>query len=224
MERPDAVLITEDMAKKYFGTNDVIGKVLRKDNNNNVIVTGLLENAPVNSHLQFDFIIPMSAIAQSNQNIRDKIWDNFDFYAYLQLDKSFKPTAANITSINKQMNDIYKSHVDDKKLKVDFWLQPLTDIHLRSHYNVDLPGHGNIQYVNIFFVVALFILAVACINFMNLATARSARRAKEVGLRKVVGAGRKQLIGQFLGESMLISFIALLIAVGIVLLLLPCIQ
>ena len=100
-------------------------------------------------------------------------------------------------------------------------MQALTAIHLHSNYQVDLPGHGNIQYVNIFFVVALFILAVACINFMNLATARSARRAKEVGLRKVVGAGRKQLIGQFLGESLLISFLALLIAVGLVWLLLP---
>ena len=108
-----------------------------------------------------------------------------------------------------------------QRLKVDFHLQALTSIHLHSNYQVDLPGHGNIQYVNIFFVVAIFILAVACINFMNLATARSARRAKEVGLRKVVGAGRKQLIGQFLGESLLISFLALLIAVGLVWLLLP---
>jgi len=119
------------------------------------------------------------------------------------------------------MDDIYKTHVSEKVLKVNFWLQPLTAIHLHSNYQVDLPGHGNVQYVNIFFVVALFILAVACINFMNLATARSARRAKEVGLRKVVGAGRKQLIGQFLGESMLISLLSLIIAVGIVWLLLP---
>jgi len=221
MDRPDAVLITQDMAEKYFGTEDVLGKVIRKDNQHNVIVTGVLENAPSNSHLQFDFILPMSSIAQTNQNIRDKIWDNFDFYAYVQLDKTFVPSAANIAKFNAQMNKIYKEHIDEKNLKVDFWLQPLTAIHLHSHYNIDLPGHGNIQYVNIFFVVAFFILAVACINFMNLATARSARRAKEVGLRKVVGAGRKQLIGQFLGESLLIAFIALLIAMGIVWLLLP---
>jgi len=221
MDRPDAVLITQDMAEKYFGTENVLGKVLRKNNSNNVIVTGVLANAPSNSHLQFDFILPMSSIAQSNQNIRDKIWDNFDFYAYVQLDKNFVRSAANILKFNAQMNKIYKEHIEEKRLKVDFWLQPLTDIHLHSHFNVDLAGHGNIQYVNIFFVVALFILAVACINFMNLATARSARRAKEVGLRKVVGAGRKQLIGQFLGESLLIAFIALLIAIGIVSLLLP---
>ena len=106
-------------------------------------------------------------------------------------------------------------------MKIDFHLQPLTSIHLHSNLQVDLTGHGNIQYVNIFFIVALFILAVACINFMNLATARSARRAKEVGLRKVVGAGRRQLIAQFLGESLIISFLSLLIAIGIVWLLLP---
>jgi putative ABC transport system permease protein len=221
MERPDAVLITEDMAKKYFGREDALGKILRKDNKDNVIVTGILANAPSNSHLQFDFILPMSSIALTYDNIKNKIWDNFDFYAYVQLDKNFKPAPAAISNFNQQMRKIYKEHVDEAKLKVDFWLQPLTAIHLHSNYQVDLPGHGNVQYVNIFFIVALFILAVACINFMNLATARSARRAKEVGLRKVVGAGRKQLIGQFLGESLLISFLALLIAVGIVWLLMP---
>ena len=208
MNRPDAALITEDMAKKYFGNEDALGKVLRKDNKNNVIVTGVLANVPSNSHLQFDFILPMSSIARTNDNIRDQVWDNFDFYAYIQLDKTFDPSTA-------------KTHISEKILKVDFWLQPLTAVHLHSNYQIDLPGHGNIQYVNIFFVVALFILAVACINFMNLATARSARRAKEVGLRKVVGAGRKQLVGQFLGESMMISFLSLVIAVGIVWLLLP---
>jgi predicted permease len=221
LNRPDAVLITQDMAEKYFGTEDVLGKVLRKDNGHDVIVTGVLANIPSNSHLQFDFILPMSSIAQTNQNIKNNIWDNFDFYAYVQLDKNFKPSVTNIDAFNKQMDRIYKTHIPDKVLKVNFWLQPLPDIHLHSHYNIDLAGHGNILYVNIFFVVALFILAVACINFMNLATARSARRAKEVGLRKVVGAGRRQLIAQFLGESLLIALIALIIAVAVVWLLLP---
>ena len=221
LNRPDAVMITEDLAKKYFGHEDAFGKILRKDNNKDVIVTGILANIPSNSHLQFDCILPMSSIAQTNDNIKNQVWDNFDFYAYVQLDKTSGPSSANIAKFNKQMDDIYKTHVSEKTLKVNFWLQPLTAIHLHSNYQVDLPGHGNIQYVNIFFVVALFILSVACINFMNLATARSARRAKEVGLRKVVGAGRKQLIGQFLGESMLISFVSLILATGIVWLLLP---
>jgi len=219
--RPDAVLITENMAKKYFSEENPLGKTLRKNNGDNVLVTGVFANIPSNSHLQFDFILPVSSIAQTDNDLRTNTWQNFNFYSYIQLDKNFKATPSTIEGLNKQINKIFKEHVNEKELKVDFHLQALRSIHLHSNYQVDLPGHGNIQYVNIFFVVALFILAVACINFMNLATARSARRAKEVGLRKVVGAGRKQLIGQFLGESLLISFLSLLIAVSLVWLLLP---
>ena len=221
MQRSDAVLITEAMAKKYFGHEDAMGKILKKDNGSNVIVTGILANIPSNSHFQFDFILPMSSIAQTENDLKTNTWENFNYYAYLQLDKNLNATPAAVAGLNNQINKIYKEHVNEAKLKVDFHLQPLTSIHLHSHYQVDLPGHGNVQYVNIFFIIALFILTVACINFMNLATARSARRAKEVGLRKVVGADRKQLVGQFLGESLLISFMALLISVGLVSLLLP---
>jgi predicted permease len=219
LTRPDAVLITEDMAKKYFGNEDAIGKILKRDNKDNLVVTGVLKNIPANSHLQFDFIMPMSAIAQSDWRLRDNIWASYDFYDYIQLDKNFKATPAALAGLDRQVNQLVGEHIKENAPNIG--LQPLADIHLHSDYHSNLPGQGNIQYVNIFFVVALFILAVACINFMNLATARSARRAKEVGLRKVVGAGRRQLIGQFLGESLFISFIALLIAVGMVCLLLP---
>lgn len=221
LQRIDGVLITEEMEKKYFGKEDAMGKTLHTDNNKSVIVTGVLRNIPGNSHLQFDFILPMSSIASQNRDLMTDVWDNFNFYTYLQLDDNFVATKQSLASLNQQMNTIYKEHIPEKDLKVLFTLQPLTDIHLRSNLQADLSGHGNIQYVNIFFIVAIFILIVACINFMNLATARSARRAKEVGLRKVVGAGRKQLIGQFLGESVLISFLALLLAIGIAFLFLP---
>lgn len=222
LDRPDAVVLTEDMAKKYFGDEDPLGKILRMDNKDNVTVTGVLQNIPANSHLQFDFLMPMSAIAQSNNDLKNNRWDNFNFYNYIRLDKGLSSSGAGLSTVEKQLDKIYKEHLDEKVLKnVLFYLQPLTDIHLRSKLQADMEGHGNIQYVNIFFVVAIFILVVACINFMNLATARSARRAREVGLRKVIGAGRSQLIGQFLGESMLISFLALIIAVGLVWLLLP---
>ncbi|MEZ2442369.1 ABC transporter permease [Chitinophaga sp. RCC_12] len=217
--RPDAVLITENMAKKYFGNEDPIGKILKRDNKDNVEVTGVLKNIPANSHLQFDFIMPLSAIAQTDWRLRRNIWASYDFYDYVQLDENFKATPVALAGLNRQVNKIFGEHV--KEDQPDMKLQALTDIHLRSNYHSNLPGQGNIQYVNIFFIVALFILAVACINFMNLATARSARRAKEVGLRKAVGAGRGQLIGQFLGESLFISFMAMLMAVGIVCLLLP---
>ncbi|HMH22335.1 MAG TPA: ABC transporter permease, partial [Puia sp.] len=219
MQRVDGVLITEDMARKYFGQEEALGKTLRKDNGSNVTVTGILANIPSNSHLQFDFILPMSAVAQEWGDLKNNVWDNFNFYSYVLLDKSFVASPAALSALERQIDQLYKKRVNN--IKVEFHLQPLTSIHLHSNLQVDLSGHGNIQYVNIFFIVAIFILVVACINFMNLATARSARRAKEVGLRKVVGAVRGQLIRQFLGESMLISFFALLVAMALVWLLLP---
>jgi len=218
MMRPDAILITEYMAKKYFGKENPLGKVLRKDNQDNVVVTGVLANIPTNAHLQFDFIIPIAAIAH-HRYMTENLWDNFDFYDYIQLDKNFHAAPGALAGLEHQLDKIYLQH--EKDIKIDLHLQPLTRIHLHSNLQLDLSGMGNIQYVNIFFVVAIFILVVACINFMNLATARSARRAKEVGLRKVVGAGRGQLIRQFLGESLLISFFSLLVALVLVWLVLP---
>ena len=222
LNHPDAILITEDMARRYFGNAEALGKTLKKDNGDFVTVTGILANIPSTSSLQFDYILPISAVAQTDNEIRDAHWGEFNFYSYVQLDKNFVPTTANLNTLDSQMTHIYQKHIPRDKLKADFVLQPLTSIHLHSDgLQVDLPGRGNSQYVNIFFIVAIFILVVACINFMNLATARSARRAKEVGLRKVVGALRGQLIGQFLGESLLISFLALLLAIGIVIVSLP---
>ena len=149
----------------------------------------------------------------------NSLWDNFSFYDYVQLDKNFKATPAALAGMEHQMDLIFKQHIKD--IDIDLHLQPLTRIHLYSNLQLDLPGQGNIQYVNIFFIVAIVILIVACINFMNLATARSARRAKEVGLRKVVGALRGQLIRQFFGESLLISFFSLVVAILIVWMVLP---
>jgi len=222
LQRPDGILISEDMAKRYFGHSDALGKTLKKDNGELVTVTGVLANIPATSSLQFDYILPMSAVARTVDELKNSVWDKFNFYSYLQLDKNFVPSIANLDALDGKMTQIYQRHIPRDKLKADFILQPLTSIHLHSDgLQVDLPGHGNSQYVSIFFIVAVFILAVACINFMNLATARSARRAKEVGLRKVVGAVRGQLIGQFLGESLLISFLALVLAIVIVSLSLP---
>ena len=215
--RPDAIIITESMATKYFGKENPLGKYIKRDPGVNMIVTGVMKDVPAVSHIKFDAIMPMSSIYNENWDLKNNVWDNFNFFTYLKLNKEFDKNG--IQKLNARIDEIYKQH--EKDLKVNFWLQPLADIHLLSDFQVDIPGHGNMQYVNIFFVVAIFILVVACINYMNLATARSERRAKEVGLRKVVGAGRKQLIGQFLGESLLITLLALAIAIGAVYLLLP---
>ncbi|MEP6613612.1 MAG: ABC transporter permease [Mucilaginibacter sp.] len=219
LKQVDAVLVTQEMATKYFGNEDPIGKVIRKDNQENVVVTGVLANIPANSDLQFDFILPMASLAKTFDDLKNNTWDNFNLFDYVQLDKSFDPSAPNLLRLEKQIDQIFQKHSPGTKAL--FHLQPLTKIHLAPERLGDLPGHGNAQYVNIFFIIAILILVVACINFMNLATARSARRAKEIGLRKVAGAVRGQLILQFLSESVFISFLSLLLAIVIVSLFLP---
>jgi putative ABC transport system permease protein len=219
LQHIDGVLITQDMAKKYFGGEDALGKTLRKDNGANVTVTGVLANPPANTHLQFDFIMPWAALARVDSSIKYNVWDNFNNYSYFELDKGVAASAASLRGLEEQIDRIYKKNVSN--IAVTYQLQPLTDIHLYSHYQIDLPGLGNIVYVRTFFFVALFILIIACINFMNLATARSARRAREVGVRKVIGALRGQLVRQFLGESLLTSLFAVLLAIMLVLLFLP---
>jgi putative ABC transport system permease protein len=218
LKQVDGALITQEMATKYFGKVDPIGKTIRKDNKENIVVTGVLANIPSNSDLQFDFILPMASLTRTNDDLKNSVWNNFNFYDYVQLDKSFNPSAANLLRLEKQIDQIFRKH---DSMKATFQLQPLTKIHMAPERGGDSPGHGNAQYVNIFFIIAILILIVACINFMNLATARSARRAKEIGLRKVAGAVRGQLIIQFLSESVFISFLSLFLALGIVILFLP---
>lgn len=221
LHRTDGILLTAATAKKYFGAANALGQSLKLDNHNYVTVTGVLADIPSNSHLQFDCILPMSSIIAETDDLKNNVYVNFNFYSYVLLNPQASITPAAMDRLAKQADQVYQQHVPANQFKVSFQFQPLTSIHLDPPMQVDLPGHGNRQYVNIFFIIALVILLVACINFMNLATARSARRAKEVGLRKVVGALRGQLIGQFLGEALLISFFALLLAIGLVWALLP---
>jgi putative ABC transport system permease protein len=218
LKQENGVLITQEMAAKYFGNQNPIGKIIRKDNRENVVVTGVLANIPTNSDLQFDFIMPMVILQKTDNDPNGDKWENFNFYSYIQLAQSFDPSAANLSALVKQMTQLFHKH---SSMPVVFQLQPLTKIHLAPARMGDFPGHGNAQYVNIFFIIAILILVVACINFMNLATARSARRAKEIGLRKVSGAIRGQLILQFLSESVFISFLSLFLALGMVWLFLP---
>jgi predicted permease len=220
LSRPDVVIINESTANKYFGEQEALGKSLRIGNDKYLTVTGIISDKGPNSHLKFDFIMPMSFIAATDNDLVSKTWANFNFYTYIQFKDNADLSASNISRLQKTIDGIYEGRKPEG-MHPKFALQPVADIHLYSNLQIDVAGRGNIQYVKIFFIVAIFILAVACINFMNLATARSARRAKEVGLRKVVGAGRTQLIFQFLGESLVIAFISVVIAVGIVWLMLP---
>jgi putative ABC transport system permease protein len=211
------ILITESAAKKYFGDKDPMGQRLRIEDKDDYVVAGVLKDIPANSHLQFDFLLSMSI--QEERNRAYNPWDNFIYYSYLRLDRRTAGDPAAIAALNKQIDVIYHKNYPD--LPAAFSLQRLTDIHLGQHYFVDVPGQGSLQYVRIFSLVALFILVIACINFMNLSTALSDRRAKEVGLRKTVGASKAQLIGQFLGEAVFLSLIAMAAAIFLAGLLLP---
>lgn len=217
---PDGIVITEAMAMKYFGTLDVIDKTIQKGSViTNLTITGVIANIPDNSHLKFDFVQPMRFLARTDRDLKNNTWDNFNFYTYIKLNDKAQRSASVMEDLEKKMVTIYKKN--ETVLKVSFVLQPLGDVHLHSNFLADIPGHGSAQNVRIFMVVAVFILVVACLNFMNLATARAARRAKEVGLRKVVGAIRSHLIGQFLAESLTVALLALVFAVGIIWVVLP---
>lgn len=219
LENPEGIVITEEMALKYFGTTDVLDRTVRKNNKDDFTVTGVIANIPHNSHLRFDFVQPMRYLARTNNDLKNNVWDNFNYFTYIRLSGKASQSPSAITDLEKKMQAIYKAN--EPVLKVGFELQPLTRIHLHSNFLADLPGHGSAQNVYIFLVVAVFILVVACLNFMNLATARAARRAKEVGLRKVVGAIRLHLMGQFLAESLVVALLSLVLALLIIWLVLP---
>ena len=212
LARPDAVVITRKLADKYFKGEDPIGKMIKIDSKENVIVTGVLEQLPELSSLKFDFL--MSYDIWFKKNDWAKEWDNNGPRCYVML-------AAN-TSVDK-VNARIKNYIRTKKKdsNVELFLQNYGESYLYSNWDNGKQAGGRIEYVRIFSVVAVIILLIACINFMNLATARSLRRAREIGVRKVVGAGKRQLITQFIGESMFVSFLAILLSVLLVALILP---
>jgi len=211
LSAPRSVILSEKAAAKYFPDGGAVGRSLRVDSFD-FQVTGILRTVPRNSHLQFDFLVPFAFGREINLSV-DR-WNNSTFSTYVRL-RDGTPAADAIAKIAGYLGD--KPTVE-KGTRLT--LQPLNRIHLHSNYDFDAP-HGDIRYVRIFSLVAFFILLTACINYMNLATARSARRAREVGMRKVSGARRADIIVQFYGESALLILLALALATGLVKLLLP---
>lgn len=216
LQDPHAIVLSQEAAQKYFGSAEAMGKTLFAEfGNREFKVTGILAAVPSNSHLQPNFIVPFDNIgAYPQQN-----WWMFSYFAYLLLQKD-----APVADLEKKFPAFMEKHYADAPAdfpKVSLQLQPLVDIHLRSDFDDAAGKMGNMAYLYLFCALALFVLIIACINFMNLATARSQPRAKEVGVRKVAGVGREMLIMQFLCESLLLSFIALVVAAGLVEFLLP---
>jgi putative ABC transport system permease protein len=229
LDQPNTVVISIKEAKKYFGTENAIGKTLKIDNyNRQYTVTAVMEEVPKNSHFHFD----MFASTVGYETANSTSWVNSDFFTYLLLKDgtNLKALEAKIPALVKKymapqidgaVGMSYSEFI--KTNKIGLFLQPLTDIHLNSDFIITTvlePG-GDIKYVYIFSAVALFMLFIACINFMNLSTASASKRAKEVGIRKVLGSNKKQLVVQFLTESMLASCIAMLLAVLLVVAFLP---
>ncbi len=223
LRSPTSLVITEDVARKYFGDEEPLGKVLTINNEVDLKVTGVLQNIPANSHFHFDFLIPY-ALLKMRETGSYYQWEDFGHYNYVKLALHADPKTLE-TKIPDWFLKYNEWPADDvqelKSGQVAFRLQPVTDIHLRSHLKWELEPNSDVAYVYLFSAIAVFVLLIACINFMNLSTARSATRAREVGMRKVLGAFRAQLIGQFLGESILLSVMALLLSIAAVELLLP---
>ncbi|HWB93241.1 MAG TPA: ABC transporter permease, partial [Puia sp.] len=226
---PYSMIITREMAHKYFGDADPINKLIRLDNQINVRISGIFEPLPENSHFHPQYMLSFNTLKDSTiygeKNLEHN-WGNNAFYTYLLLPKDYpaKSMEARFPAfVDRRMEGNYGPGVKASKL-TKLYLQRLTDIHLRSHLDEELEQNGDISRVYIFGAIALFILLIACINYMNLSTARSTLRAKEIGIRKVSGAGRPELISQFLCESVLIGYLAFIMAAGLTLLLLPSID
>ena len=217
---PHSVIVTEETAKKLFGITDVLGKTLKTDRDSLPFrITGVLKNFPVNSHLSFNLCFSESSI--TNTGFKEFIttdWNSNAFPTYLVLNDNADPQRVE-NSINQVVSANQKKDILDKRR---FELQALRDIHF---YSDDIRGsmarNGNITYIYVFSIVAFFVLLIACINYMNLTTARFANRGKEIAIRKVAGASRKSLTAQFLSEAFLMTLIALLVALTLVKLLLP---
>ena len=212
-----SVVITERMTKKYFGEEDPIGKVLKINNQYDFTVTGIVNNVPKNSHFAFDMLCSFETYAQENKRDMQN-WLSINNYTYILLQEGY-----DYKQLEQKFPEMIDKNTGLKYIKGEMavFLQPLTSIHLHSNLMQEVSGNSNIAYVYIFSAIALFILAIACINFMNLSTARSANRAKEVSLRKVLGADRGRIIRQFLSESIFFSLISLALALLLVDLALP---
>ncbi len=226
---PFSAMLTEETARKYFGDEDPMNKIIRANNQFDVKVTGIYKAFPVNSHIHPGMLVSFNTLKDSavygEKNLRTN-WGNNSFFTYLLLPPKYNTSrmlAQFPGFIDKHMaNEEYVGKQASKYTKLG--LQKLTDIHLYSHTDYEAEPNGDIKRVYIFAAIAFFILLIACINYMNLSTARSALRAREIGIRKVIGARKRELISQFLSESVLLSWVAILIAFGLLYLTLPALN
>ncbi len=217
LEVKNSIILTAETARKYFGDADPMGKTLEVNSIFGKVVaqvTGIAKELPAKSHFKFNALVPVQTFGDMSS-----FWSYHMFQTYLLLNSNVSPS-----NLESKFPGFVNKYIINNPLadgKQDIHLQPLTDIHLHSNMVGEIGINGDITYIYVFAGVALFILLIACFNFTNLSTARSLTRAKEVGLRKVVGAARRQLLGQFLGETIVVALISLFIAIAIAFLVLP---
>lgn len=214
---PNSIVLTESVANKFFSkSKSIVGKSLQNDKGDIYKITAVIKDVPRNSHIIFNVLVSISSFPKGFGND----WGNFGFYNYVLL----KPNT-NAATFEKKLLPMYDKYMASIfaqfNVKIHFGVQPITDIHLYSDMANEPEELGSISYIYIFGAVALFMLIIACINYMNLTTARSARRAKEIGIRKVTGSTKSQLVAQFLIESVLTALFALVLSLGLIALLLP---
>jgi putative ABC transport system permease protein len=213
LKAPKTIVLTEDAAKKYFGKENPVGKILKTGSDaTDYLVTGVMENCPTNSQLKFDMVASFSSLGPA----QEQTWWNANYTTYLLLKDpgSFQSLSRKIPPFMK------KEFANEPTISLNFHLEPYTSVHLHSPHDGFEPNN-NIVYIYVLAGIAMLILAIACFTYINLSTARSMERAREVGIRKVVGAIRKQIFWQFIGESVLITFIALILSIGTAILVLP---
>ncbi|NKI31316.1 ABC transporter permease [Croceivirga thetidis] len=213
LEDVNSLVVTQSFAKKMFGDAPAVGQVVKMDNRDSFKISGILKDLPANSEFNFEYIIPWSFVKQRGWD--DEFWGNNSVGTFVLLKEG-----TDYEAFSKKVASLRKTY-DKESPDMVTYLYPFTRSHLYGEFNNGVEEGGLIDIIRLFTVIAIIVLVIACINFMNLSTARSEKRAKEVGIRKVVGARKKALILQFLGESILLSFIAAIVALGIVVLVLP---
>jgi putative ABC transport system permease protein len=217
LDAPNNMVITESIAARYFGEEDPIGKTMRLNEQLNVEVTGVIEDLPSQSHFGIDFLCSMSTVRMAFGGSLPQTWIWNPCWTYIELADYVPPE-----ELEARFSEFYENHYPDlSNQDVTLYLQKLTDIHLKSHHDYEMHANSNILYVYILSVIAAIVLSLACINFMNLTTANSATRTKEIGIKKTFGADRFTLVKQFLGETIFTTFVSLVIACLLVELLLP---
>lgn len=220
LDEPNCLVLTETIAKKHFPGETPIGKSLKLNDKETFIITGIIQDVPANAHFTFNMVSSYATFLKMNGSEGNEDWGSLNVHTYVLLVDGTDPGQVEAKFpelLRKNMGELSEM----PSISFEPYLQPMTSIHLNSNLMAELGSNSDIHYVYAFLAVAVFILLIACINFMNLSTARSMKRAKEVGLRKVVGADRRQLIFQFIGESLILSFIGLIVGLILVELVLP---